>query len=1249
MRTLVSLQCFSRLTLATALAFFAAGASAQEDRITSRIDTSRRVTLKGHLHPSARAEDDRGLADGSLEIAYATLYLKPSAAQQAALEKLLIEQQDPLSANYHRWLTPEEYGDRFGLSRGDIGKITGWLESQGLKINDVARGRHWITFTGSAASVGRGFHTEIHLYVIDGEGHFANATLPSVPEALAEVVAGVGGLDNWYAAAPGKTARMVHPEVTSNSGVHYVGPDDIATIYDLKPLYAAGIDGSGQTIAIIGHYDIDLTNVNSYRTRFNLPTSQIKMMMFGPDPGSGTGDEPYLDLELAGAVARNATLVFAYAKSAGTAVQYVVDQRLATVISESIITCEPSTTTAQRAIAQQANAEGITWIAASGDVGAAGCETQGKLPQASKGLAVGSPASIPEVTAVGGTEFDDASGTYWNATNNSNLASAISYIPEKAWNDSVANSELAASTGGASMFYSKPWWQSGPGVPDDGARDVPDVSMNASWSHDGYYIYLGSWYQQGGTSASTPVFAGIVALLNHYLVTHGVLSQPGLGNINPTLYRLAQSAPGAFHDIVKGDNIVPCMQGSPNCVNGFLGYTAGPGYDQVTGLGSIDGYQLATSWTIGTPTSTTVSASPATIAFNSVKLTASVTASGGVASGDVSFLLNDTALCTATLSGTPLSATLSASLPVGTNTITAVYGGSNGLNASAGITTVTVTAPANTAAIVPSVSPNPVYEENPNSNGDKWYFTVRVANQSAVTATLTKFTIGSTDYSSSINSFFGTANIAGNASISASLRQRNLNVPLDQLFGFAGTDASGATWSQQIMVPFVSRVLQDASLLLTTPATVSPVAGAAASCRWPQQLVLEQQGGYNIRLSALTSGSMDFTSQLQQIFGTTTLAPYGTLQGTLCWSSATPAGSKTVTVTGLVTESQSGVTTDATATATLGTSTATGIAPSVFPASVNLVGDSSQKVSATVSLSFSSGSPQWTAKVSPSNCLTGWLTVSPASGTGAAKLTLSASSAGLSNGVYKATVLIQSTTTQPQFFSVPVSLMVGGSLDISIGGVTNAASYQPGFAPGMLMTAFGVNLAPGPQHAASVPLPSSMQGITATVNGVSAPLLDVSPGQLSIQIPYETGAGTAFLGVNNNGKVASFPFQVAPSAPGIFMTLDGAKNLVPSASGTQGQTLTAFITGEGDVAPILMTGFAPTTADMTKLPAPGLPVTLTVGGIPAVINFIGIPRGLVGVTQVNFTIPPKAPVGPQPLVVTVGDVASPPVTLTITQ
>ncbi|HTP31790.1 MAG TPA: protease pro-enzyme activation domain-containing protein [Candidatus Acidoferrales bacterium] len=1228
--------------------------NAQPDRISGAIDSSRRIALRTAVNSNLRGHDERGPVDPSFPIDYATLHLRPTPTQQAALEKLLADQQDPASPDYHCWLTPEEYADRFGLSRADIARITVWLESEGLKVNDAARGRRWITFSGTAANVARAFRTEFRHYLTDGVPHFANATAPSIPEALADVVAGVEGMDDYYPVpAGGRHPPKRAAEYTNSSGTHYLAPDDLATIYDLKPFYASGIDGTGISIAIVGNTQIDLTDVRNFRARFNLPPSDPKLVLVGPDPGVVAEDEAYLDLEWAGAVARNASLIFVYAKSTTTAVQYAVDQRLAPVLSQSFGTCEPDTSSLSRPIAQQASAEGITWMASSGDTGGAGCEHQGKLPSASKGLAVLSPASIPEVTAVGGTEFDDSGGSYWNSSN-SNSASAKSYIPEKAWNDSWTNDELAASSGGASIFYPKPWWQGGPGVPADGARDVPDVALSASWSHDSYIVYAnGSSYGQGGTSAAAPAFAGYVALLNQYLMSKGGLSKPGLGNINPTLYRLAQSAPSAFHDIVNGDNLVPCMLGTPDCINGSLGYTTGPGYDRVTGLGSIDGYQLASNWTSGTPTTTTVTAAPAAVSFNgTVTLTASVSASGGSPSGDVVFLLNETLLGTAKISGSGSSgtATLAISgtiLPVGTGTITALFGGSGPLNASAGTTTITVNAPAAASAVVASITPNPVYQRVPDSSGHRWSCTMHLTNESAVATTLTKLTIDNTDYSSSIKSWFGTSAIGGNQSISATIDWKNVNAPMNMPFVFSGADANGATWSVQLSVPFVTRLFVGPAILLTTAPSVLQNSANDASCRWRQPLVLEEQGGYETILSTLAAGGADISSQLQQIFGTTTLAPFGRLEGALCWSSDTATGSKTVGVSGTLAEFPTD-TVSASASTTLATSAA-GATAAVSPASVTLSAGSSQAASATVALSFTGGSPAWTASVSPANYTTNWLTLASLSGTGAAQLKLSASAAGLSKGVYKAAVLIQSATAAPQLLTVPIALVVGGAPAISIGGVTNGASYKTVFAPGMLMSVFGTNLAPAAEHAGSVPLPFTMQGVTATVNGYAAPLLDVSTGQLNIQIPYEVGAGTAFLGVNNNGQVASFPFQVQAAAPGIFMTLDGATKLVPYSTGQRGQILLAFITGEGDVNPLLITGKTPTTTDVSKLPSPALPLTLSVGGVPATINFVGIPGGLVGATQINFTVPANAPLGPQPVVVTVGGVASAPVTLTVTQ
>ena len=311
---------------------------------------------------------------------------------------------------------------------------------------------------------------------------------------------------------------------------------------------------------------------------------------------------------------------------------------------------------------------------------------------------------------------------------------------------------------------------------------------------------------------------------------------------------------------------------------------------------------------------------------------------------------------------------------------------------------------------------------------------------------------------------------------------------------------------------------------------------------------------------------------------------------------------------------------------------------------------SSQNATATVALSFTGGAPQWTATVLLSGRTASWLQVSPLSGSGAAQLRLQASSTGLVNGVYNATLVIQAMNTVPQYAGVPVVFVVGASSTTSIGAVTNAASFQNAVAPGALATVWGTALAPATQQAGSLPLPLAMLGVSVTVNGVPAPLFYVSPGQMNIQIPYETGAGTAVLGVNNNGQVASFSFQVAISWPGIFpgAFIDPTGAAVTSAP--QGGILTLFITGDGDASPPVTTGAPPpANTPVANLPAPRLPVTVTVGGVPAETPFlfIGVPTWSVGVTQINFVVPPGAPLGPQPVVVTVGGVPSAPATLTV--
>jgi uncharacterized protein (TIGR03437 family) len=342
---------------------------------------------------------------------------------------------------------------------------------------------------------------------------------------------------------------------------------------------------------------------------------------------------------------------------------------------------------------------------------------------------------------------------------------------------------------------------------------------------------------------------------------------------------------------------------------------------------------------------------------------------------------------------------------------------------------------------------------------------------------------------------------------------------------------------------------------------------------------------------------------------------------------------------------------------TYNSSALSGGALSATPSPVTMsVGGSSQSTSASVALSLDSGA-HWSASVFPLNATASWLTVSPTSGTGPAEINLNASAAGLSNGVYRGVVVIQSANENPQVIDVPVAFVVGPTGSASIGGVTNGASFQQASAPGMILSIFGAGLAPSAQAAGyvtgetgDVALPMSLAGVSVTVNGQLAPLYYISPTQLNVQIPYEVGSGPAVLGVNNNGQLASFVFPVAASAPGIFT--DGNGNVVPNSSATRGQTIILYITGEGDeTSPEpLTTGWPPDPSTALKnLPKPRLPVTVTVGGVAATTTFVGIPYGLTGVTQINYTVPSTAPLGVQPVVVTVGGVASQPAHLTVTQ
>lgn len=701
------------LGMIAAMASACSAAATPQNRIAGTISGSQRTPLQGTIHPLARAEYDKGTADETLRMERVTLLFKPTQAQQESLNTLLRQQTDPTSPNYHRWLTPQQYAERFGLSQTDLNKVTAWLKSQGFTVTDVAPSRTWVAFSGSAGQVSSAFRTSIHQYRVNGRTQYANATEPSIPSALSGVVQGMRSLNN-FRLKPHATVRKLKPAFTSSiSGNHYLAPDDLAAVYNLSGLYSSGLDGTGQKIVIVGQTNIKASDISAFRSVSGLSTNapQLVLVPGATDPGIVDGDitEANLDLEWTGAVARNATLVYVYsnADTAGgviDALQYAIVNNLAPVISMSYGLCEAGWDTSDvktlNALLQQANAQGITVLIASGDSGAADCDYSSDTTTytaATHGLAVDFPASSPYVTAVGGTRLTEGSGSYWNSTNSASGGSALSYIPEAAWNDTTLSLSygggIAGGGGGKSQLITKPTWQTGTGVPDDGARDVPDVAFHASSYHDGYLACSegscvdgfrqsdGYLTVVGGTSVGAPVFAGIVALINQK-------TNSTQGNLNPVLYSLAASAPAAFHDITSGDNIVPCKTGTTDCPAGTtaIGYSAGTGYDLVTGLGSVDAAALLSNFTASSSDSSSGSDS-STADFQLAASTSSLTLSRG-----------SSATATVTLtalngfSGTPTWTCAVSSALTGTTCGVSVAA-SNPYSA-----TITVTAPAQTTA-----------------------------------------------------------------------------------------------------------------------------------------------------------------------------------------------------------------------------------------------------------------------------------------------------------------------------------------------------------------------------------------------------------------------------------------------------------------------------------------------------------------------------------------------------------------------
>src|SRR6266849_463237 len=238
-------------------------------RITSAVDETKRVSLRGNVHPLARAEFDRGVAPAELPMQRMLLVLKRSSEQQTGLSQLMADQYNTASPSFHQWLTPEQFGQQFGPADADIQAVTSWLQTHGFQVAKVSKGKITIEFSGTTAQVKEAFRTEIHKYVIDGEEHWANASDPQIPAALEPVVHGIASLHNFrpkpmhHVAGAFTKARdtgkvqAVRPEFDTPGGNFGIGPADFATIYKVPGAF----DGTGQSIAIIGVSNINLQDI----------------------------------------------------------------------------------------------------------------------------------------------------------------------------------------------------------------------------------------------------------------------------------------------------------------------------------------------------------------------------------------------------------------------------------------------------------------------------------------------------------------------------------------------------------------------------------------------------------------------------------------------------------------------------------------------------------------------------------------------------------------------------------------------------------------------------------------------------------------------------------------------------------------------------------------------------------------------------------------------------------------------------
>jgi uncharacterized membrane protein len=1156
------------------------------NRLTRFIDESEVRTLMGNTHSMARPEFDQGTVGADQRLERMVLQLQPSVAQQAELEALLAAQHDPQSPLYHQWLTPTQFGARFGVGAADLAKVTAWLTGHGFTIDEIPAGNRSIVFSGTAGQVAETFHTEIHRYQVKGAAHIANAQDPQIPAALAEVVGGVVSLHDFRrnSAIHSQTRLAALPDggpkaqYTSGSS-HYLLPADWAKIYDLTPLYSAGTSGAGVSIAIVGRSDISLTDVANFRSTAALSANPPTVILVNGDPGLVSGDqmESTLDVEWAGAIAPQATLKFVVGKSTGTtdgidlSAQYIVNNKTASVMSTSYGSCEADMGASENAfynnLWQQAASEGISSFVSSGDSGAAGCNAGSDTT--GSGAGVNGLCSSPYATCVGGTEFNEGSNPsqYWAASNGSGYESALGYIPEIVWNESKSNggSGLWASGGGVSILYGQPTWQAGVSgiAAANGKRAVPDVAMTAA-GHDGYLVVeSGSTWVVSGTSAASPTFAALMALV--------VQSQKGagLGNANTGLYPLVNATKNPFHPTPTGNNTVP----------GVTGFSAtGAAYNPATGLGSVDGATLVSAWGSGSSKATdfslALSSSSATVAVGkSTTFTVNVTESG-TAKNAIS--LTASALTGATITVNPSSitpgtnATVTVTIPTGSTLTTGVITitGSDSSGSQKAAWTLTVTQP-------PTLTLTPVSTSNTLtlSQGTSGSLGYTVATGGSYTGSIT---LSTSTLPAGVTAQWTATPITGVSGVSSTAETLTLTASATAAVTSAAVTVTAAGDNLTAAQPVTLKVLAATPTLTVTPASnsLSVLQGASVTDSFGFSGNAVYNGPITLSVSGLPSG----VTASWSVSPLTLSNEAGTSVLTLKATAAAPPAGATITVTAvgdnLTVKKQ----------ITLQVLQAPSISAALLPTSVSM--PSTGSASSTVTITPAGGLTITAAQDALGIGLSGvpngvsirWNnpTISSA-GVVTVTMTLTGSSAAVA-GAYNIgmSVVIQNRagTQYPTTASLPVTLTLPPALTLAQ--PASSIAVTRGNSAKSVFSLSGNATYSGPVTLAVNGLPS---GVTAAWS--ASPVTLVS----------QAGSSTLTLTASSSAAVGSTTITVTATGDGLTVS----RQITLQVQAAPSLQLTS------SAATLTMAHAASGSITLTSTPLAGLsaPVSLSVSGLPA--------------------------------------------------